>query len=91
MIAQDKDGTTYIPPEVKYVKVITTTTSNGYDRDELTPNEDGTADLLSNVTLLANSTQAQLLTGYSKIPLPLVYRGDEQTAKQFLNKQKEVF
>lgn len=91
VIAQDKDGTTYIPPELKYVKVITTTTSNGYDKDQLTPNEDGTTDLPSTVTLLANSTQAQLLAGYNKIHLALVYRGEEKTAQQFLDKQKEVF
>lgn len=91
VIAQDKDGTTFIPPELKYVKVITTTTSNGYDKDEITPNEDGTTALPSTVTLLVNSTQAQLLAGYSKIHLTLVYRGDVKTADQFLNKQKEVF
>lgn len=91
VIAQDKDGTTFIPSELKYVKVITTTTSNGYDKDQLTPNEDGTTDLPSTVTLLVNATQAQLLAGYHRIHIALVYRGDEQTAKQFLDKQKEVW
>lgn len=91
VIAQDKNGETTIPPELKYIKVITTTTKTGNDQDQITPNEDGTKELPSTVTFLVNSKQAQLLAGYSKIHLALVYRGDEKTAEQFLNKQKEMF
>lgn len=91
VIAQDKNGDTTIPPELKYIKVITTTTKTGNDKDQITPNEDGTKELPSTVTFLVNSKQAQLLAGYSKIHLALVYRGDEKTAEQFLNKQKEMF
>ncbi len=91
VIAQDKNGETTIPPELKYIKVITTTTKTGNDQDQITPNEDGTKELPSTVTFLANSKQAQLLARYSKIHLALVYRGDEKTAEQFLNKQKEMF
>lgn len=85
--------TASIPAELKYVKLITTTTANGSDKNELTQKKDGTYDLPSTVTLLVNSRQAVLLAGYeakAKMHIALVYRGDEATANKFLEAQNVV-
>ncbi len=92
IVTTDK-GTT-IPVELSYVKVITTTTQKGTDKDELAQNEDGTYDLPSTVTLLVNKVQSTLLAQYEKdgkIHLSLVYRGNQATADNFLKAQDKVF
>ena len=83
-----------LPVELTYVKVITTTTADGTDKDELTVNEDGTYELPSTVTLLVNQAQAKLLVEYEnsgRIHADLVYRGDEATAQKFLDAQDDYF
>ena len=92
IVTQEKE--TVIPAELTYVKVITTTTAAGMDKDELQQNEDGTYELPSTVTLLVNPEQATLLAGYEtsgEMHLSLVYRGDEATASRFLEAQDRVF
>lgn len=89
-----KEKQTAVPAELTYVKVITTTTAAGMDKDELQQNEDGTTELPSTVTLLVNKTQATLLAGYEAegdMHLSLVYRGDEASANKFLEAQEQVF
>lgn len=84
----------HIPAALTYVRVITTTTADGADKDELTVNEDGTYELPSTVTLLVNQTQAKLLVEYEnkgRIHADLVYRGDEATAQKFLDAQDDYF
>ena len=83
-----------IPGAFTYMKVITTTTADGADKNELVANEDGTYELPSTITLLVNREQAKLLVEYEnngRIHADLVYRGDEQTAKKFLDAQDEFF
>ena len=83
-----------MPSALTYVRVITTTTAEGADKDELTVNEDGTYELPSTVTLLVNQAQAKLLVEYEnsgKIHADLVYRGDEATAQKFLDAQEDYF
>lgn len=92
IVTQEKE--TVIPAELTYVKVITTTTAEGTDKDELQQNEDGTYELPSTVTLLVNPVQAALLAGYEvsgEMHLSLVYRGEEATANRFLQAQDKVF
>lgn len=94
VIVTDKEKKTGVPAELTYVKVITTTTAAGMDKDELQQNEDGTTELPSTVTLLVNKTQATLLAGYEAegdMHLSLVYRGDEASANKFLEAQEQVF
>jgi len=94
VILSSKDGVvgTIIPSELKWVKVITTTTAAGNDRNEQAPKEDGTVELPSTVTLLVNTTQAKILAqANGNIYIVLVYRGDAVTANKFLELQKEVF
>ncbi len=83
-----------MPGALTYVKVITTTTAEGADKDELTVNEDGTYELPSTVTLLVNREQAKLLVEYEnsgRIHADLVFRGDDETAQKFLDAQDEYF
>ncbi|MBR6049927.1 MAG: Flp pilus assembly protein CpaB, partial [Clostridia bacterium] len=74
-----------MPGALTYVKVITTTTAEGADKDELTVNEDGTYELPSTVTLLVNREQAKLLVEYEnsgRIHADLVFRGDDAIAQK---------
>ena len=83
-----------IPAELKYVKVVTTTTSGGIDNDSVVKNEDGSYELPSTITVLVNEKQAKLLALYEKnadMQVALVYRGGKKTANKFLAKQNEYF
>jgi len=92
IVTEEKKTT--IPSELTYVKVITTTTSKGVDQDKATPNEDGTYETPSTITLLVNSEQAKLIAYYeanAKMHISLVYRGDDATSNKFLETQEKVF
>ena len=95
LIVFDNDtNEAFIPAGLTYVKVITTTTQSGFDKDEVTPNEDGTYELPTTVTLLVNPVQAQMLVEYENtgvIHADLVYRGDSKTAQKFLDAQNLYF
>ena len=87
-------GETKIPAELKYVKVVTTTTAGGIDKDSIVKNEDGSYQVPSTITVLANETQAKLLAQYesnANMQVALVYRGDKKTADKFLAKQNNYF
>ena len=95
LIVFDNDtNEAFIPAGLTYVKVITTTTQSGFDKDEVTPNEDGTYELPTTVTLLVNPEQAKMLVEYENtgiIHADLVYRGDSKTAQKFLDAQDLYF
>lgn len=93
VVMDGSSGKAIMPPEFKYVKVITTTTSGGVDQDKVQKKEDGTFDPPATITLLVNNTQARLLAEYeaNTINCILVYRGSNETAEQFLAKQDEYF
>ena len=95
MIVVNKDtGKASIPAALKYMKVITTTTAGGIDQDSIVKNEDGSYEIPSTVTLLANTEQAKLLAKYeaeTTLTVALVYRGTAENAKKFLDKQDEYF
>ena len=86
----DKKGETTSPAELKYIKVITTTTKGGVDENEVTPNEDGTFDLPTTVTVLVSVKQASVLANFDNnatMHIALVYRGDEAIAQQYIDTQ----
>lgn len=93
VIVTDKEtGTTTIPGSLKYLKVITTTTAGGVDKDSVVKNDDGTYELPSTVTVLVNTEQAKLLAKYEDnctMQTALVYRGDKETADKFIAKQDD--
>lgn len=93
VVMDGSSGKAIMPPEFKYVKVVTTTTSGGVDQDKVQKKDDGTFDPPATITLLVNNTQARLLAEYeaSTINCMLVYRGSNETAEQFLAKQDEYF
>lgn len=86
----DKDNKTEIPAELKYVKVITTTTSGGIDENDVVENEDGSFDLPTTITVLVSVEQAKILANCEKnatMHIVLVYRGDDASAEKFLKAQ----
>lgn len=88
----DKEGETKTPPELKYVKVITTTTSGGIDENEVVENEDGSFELPTTVTVLVTVKQASILANHeenAKLHVALVYRGDEAKADKFIKTQDD--
>ena len=95
LITVDKNaGTSAIPGELKYMKVITTTTAGGIDQDSVVKNEDGSFEIPSTITVLCNTEQAKLLAKYEAditLQAALVYRGDNETANKFLEKQDAFF
>ena len=91
VLATSGDQTT-LPPELRYVRVITATSSNGLDAGQM--DEDGQEELPSTVTLLVNETQAKILAtqeAKGKMHLALVYRGEASKAQDFLEAQEKVF
>lgn len=95
LIVVDKNaGTSAIPGELKYMKVITTTTAGGIDQDSVVKNEDGSFEIPSTITVLCNTEQAKLLAKYEAditLQAALVYRGDNENANKFLEKQDAFF
>lgn len=89
-----KQGATVIPPELKYVEVISVTASSGYDANTgEAPDEEDERELPSTVTLLVSPEQSRVLAELEadgKLHLTLVYRGDRENASKFLEVQKEV-
>lgn len=84
---------TMIPNELQYVQVLAVTASSGQDRTYQEA-KDEDEELPSTVTLLVNQEQAKLLAELeekSKIHVALVYRGDPETSKKFLEEQDKVF
>jgi pilus assembly protein CpaB len=96
VIAPDykKQGATVIPPELKYVEVISVTAPSGYDAN--TGEQKATEDereLPSTVTLLVTPEQGNILASLDadgKTHLSLVYRGDQKNIKDFLDTQTKI-
>ena len=89
-----KQGETVIPPELKYVEIISVTASSGYDANtgKQEENEDE-RELPSTVTLLVTPEQGNILAELDadgKSHLSLVYRGVPNNTKKFLDMQKEI-
>lgn len=84
-------GQTVIPPELKYVEVISVTASSGYDSN--TGEQTDEKELPTTVTLLITPEQGNILAELEadgKSHLSLVYRGDNEIAKEFISAQEEV-
>ena len=78
-----KEKTTFTPPDLSYLRVITSTTSGGIDKADITDSSQPVT-----VTLLVNQKQAELLAQYEKtasMHFTLEYRGDTAIAQQYLS------
>ena len=88
VIIYDKENNiSYTPAAFQYVKVITTTTNDGVDKDEIV--EGGKA---ATVTLLVTPEQAELLANYNSttnVHFSLVYRGDAEKADAYIKVQDD--
>lgn len=88
VIIYDKEKyTSYIPAEMKYVRVITATTGDGIDKDEAS--EGGKS---ATVTVLVTPEQAELLAQYNSVTtlhFALVYRGSREQADEYIKVQDE--
>ena len=81
-------GETAIPPELRYVEVISVTASSGYDAN--TGEVVDEKELPSTVTLLVTTEQAKVLAELeqdSELHLALVYRGTPENADKFIAAQ----
>ena len=88
LVYDDEEKTSFTPKELTYVKVITTTTSDGIDKADV---EDKSQPVT--VTLLVSKKQAELLAYYEKegdMHIVLEYRGDKNTAQAYLDVQDEI-
>lgn len=98
VIAPDykKQGAAVIPPELKYVEVISVTASSGYDANTGEQKEKSKADereLPSTVTLLITPEQGNILASLEadgESHLSLVYRGLPENSKKFLYMQTKI-
>ena len=88
VIIYDKENNiSYTPAAFQYVKVITTTTNDGIDKDEIVVG--GKA---ATVTLLVTPEQAELLANYNSttnVHFSLVYRGDAEKADAYIKVQDD--
>ena len=76
------------------MKVFTTTNAGAKDQVSVVMNEDGCFEIPSTITVLCNTEQAKLLAKYEAditLQAALVYRGDNETANKFLEKQDAFF
>ena len=96
IIAPDykEQGATVIPPELKYVEVISVTSDTGFDANtnkEYT--EEDERELPATVTLLVTPEQGNILAELEEdgtSHLSLVYRGDVEKAKEFITIQDQI-
>lgn len=89
IVYSSKEGYAFTPPKLSYVKVITSTTSQGIDKADLTDKSQPVT-----VTLLVNKEQAELLAQYEKtasMHFALEYRGDRAIAQKYLDIQNAYF
>lgn len=80
VIYDSTENRSFTPPELRYVKVITSTTSQGIDKAEVADSAHPVT-----VTLLVNDAQAELLALYERtgnIHFVLEFRGDASTAQK---------
>ncbi len=90
-----EQGETLVPDELQYVEVIAVTDKNGNDEETVTVKPDGEeeTELPETVTLLVTPEQANILAeleAEGEIHLALVYRGEPETAKKFIDVQEKI-
>lgn len=89
-------GETIIPTELKYVEVIAVTAKSGNDANtdpSAKDSEEENKELPSTVTVLVTPEQSKILAmieADSEMHLSLVYRGDQESAKKFIEAQDAV-
>lgn len=87
-----QDGEAVILEELQWVEVVTTTTGDGIDKDQIVVNEDGSFSMPSTVTVVVSEMQAKRLVecSGSSMYLTLVYRGNEEQSQKYLDMQDAI-
>ena len=85
-------GEAVVPEELMYVEVVTTTTGDGIDKDQIVVNEDCSFSMPSTVTVVVTEAQAKVLVENSSnsMYLTLIYRGNEKQSQEYLDLQDEI-
>lgn len=89
---KNEDGEPYVPEELQYVMIIAVNTGDGIDKDQIIVNEDGSFSIPTTITIAVSEIQAKVLGKHKDTPLylTLVYRGNEERANEYLEKQDAV-
>lgn len=95
IIAPDyrKMGETVIPQELQYIQVIAVTANSGADANTGTDEKEKEKSLPATLTLLASPIQCKVLAELEtegNLHAALVYRGQPETAGQFIKAQEQV-
>lgn len=90
--SEEEGGEAIVPEELQWVKIVTTTTGSGIDKDQIIVNEDGSFSMPSTVTVVVSEAQAKKLVEYSSdsMYLTLVYRGNDEQTQKYMDMQEEV-
>lgn len=85
-------GEAVVPEELQWVKIVTTTTGSGIDKDQIVVNADGSFSMPSTVTVVVTEQQAKRLVECSSesMYLTLIYRGNDEMTQKYLDMQAEV-
>lgn len=91
-LRDEEGGEAVVPEELQWVKIVTTTTGSGIDKDQIVVNEDGSFSMPSTVTVVVSELQAKKLVECSNqsMYLTLVYRGNDKQTQEYLDMQDEV-
>lgn len=89
---KDENGEAEVPEELQWVRLVTTTTGSGIDKDQVVVNADGSFSMPSTVTVIVTEQQAKRLVECSgkSMYLTLIYRGNEEQTQKYLDMQDEV-
>ena len=89
---KEEDPVAKLYPELIYLQVLAVTNQDGYDLSGSPAKENLEEALPATVTLLVNDRQAALLAGLESnaaLRLGLAYRGEPETAKLYLEQQRQ--
>ena len=88
-----KMGETVIPQELQYIQVLAVTASTGVDANTGTEDKEKEKSLPATLTLLATPIQCRVLAeleAEGNLHAALVYRGKDETARQFIEAQEQL-
>lgn len=84
---------TFIPRELTYVRVITTTTNTGVDQDQIDASSEDAEKSPATITLLVTPLQAKTLAQYEvkgDMHFMLISRDDDDRAENLLHEQDKI-
>lgn len=92
-VTDKQNGISFVPAELRYVRVITATTNKGIDQEDFERSEDGSLPQPDSITVLLTEDQARVLVGYERsasLHVALVCRGNDSRTEELLRLQEEV-